>query len=391
MRSGSPASTAFGVVGGYGATGRVVVSELLRSDAGPILVGGRDAAKLSAVASQCRAKISALRVDVTHPHLLDEFCNRCSVIINCAGPVVRLDDRVAQAALRAGRHYVDAAGMSLIRERMLPHARQIANLGLSFVVSAGWTPGITELLPMHAHARAKSEMEAIECESVYFSDSGEWSENALRDGVLFLRNTGVPKPGYFRRGEWVGAKALEASCKCDLGDPIGLRRFSLMWMPELQKLARGFKDCDFLSYAYLSGFRNAIAAMAIARVPMPEQSSVRLLRGVFHRNRLPVAGFVVVRVVGRSGARNVSFTDRIVFDAGQDYWINGVTMATAARMIYSGAGVQPGVHFLFEAVDPIAFVAALREAGVKHTGTLEVAIADESAVPALDDSSVARH
>jgi hypothetical protein len=76
---------------------------------------------------------------------------------------------------------------------------QPRDLGLSFVVSAGWTPGITELLPVYAHAQAGSQMDSIESLSVYFSDSGEWSDNALRDGVWHLRQTGLPKPGYFRK------------------------------------------------------------------------------------------------------------------------------------------------------------------------------------------------
>ena len=95
------------------------------------------------------------------------------------------------------------------------------------MVSAGWTPGITELLPVYAHAQAGSQMDSIESLSVYFSDSGEWSDNALRDGVWHLRQAGLPKPGYFRKGEWVRATMSEASGKVDLGDPVGLRRFSL--------------------------------------------------------------------------------------------------------------------------------------------------------------------
>ena len=36
----------FGIVGGYGATGRAVIAELLRCSDGELLVGGRDPAKL---------------------------------------------------------------------------------------------------------------------------------------------------------------------------------------------------------------------------------------------------------------------------------------------------------------------------------------------------------
>lgn len=128
---------------------------------------------------------------------------------------------------------------------MLPHALEIAESGRSFVSSAGWMPGITELVPAYAHAQARAQMESVEAVYAYFSDSGEWSDNALRDAVWHLHRAGMPKPGYFRKGEWVRAKMSEASRMVDLGDPIGRGRFSLYSMPELYERGRQFKDCDF--------------------------------------------------------------------------------------------------------------------------------------------------
>jgi hypothetical protein len=49
---------------------------------------------------------------------------------------------------------VDAAGVGVVKERLLPHNPEIAALGLSFVISVGWTPGLTELLPVYGYARA---------------------------------------------------------------------------------------------------------------------------------------------------------------------------------------------------------------------------------------------
>jgi saccharopine dehydrogenase (NAD+, L-lysine forming) len=361
----------FGVVGGYGASGRIVVSELHKSCNGEVLIGGRDLAKGKAFAAEFERGVSAVHLDVLDAHSLDEFCGRCSIVVNCAGPVMVLQDRVAQAAFRAHCHYVDPCGMAIVKERMLPHDREIADLGLSFVVSAGWTPGITEVFPVYTYAQAKSRFDSIESVTVYSSDSGEWSDNALRDGVCFIRHAGLSRPGYFRQGEWVRAKMSQASRKVDLGDPIGLRRFSLFSMPELSEVGRRLPDCDFLAYAYLSGLRNAVAFMLIALFPLSEQSGIRLLRGMFRRNRLPVAGFVVVHAIGRSASRRVALRTRIVFDAGRDYWINGVALATVARMISEGQGVQPGVHFLADAVDPAGFIAELRQAGLELTESLE--------------------
>jgi len=360
-----------GVVGGYGATGKAVVSELHKCCNGEILIGGRDLAKANALAAEFQNRVSAFRVDVLDPGALDEFCKQCSVVINCAGPVMLLQDRVAQAAFRMCRHYVDVAGMSLVKEHMQAHGQKIADSGLSFVVSAGWTPGMTELLPTYAYAQAKSRIDAIESVSVYFSDSGEWSISALQDGVSYISRAGLSRPGYFRKGQWIKAKVFEASRKVDLGDPIGCRRFGLFSMPELGEVGCRLTDCDFLSYSYVSGVRSAAAAIAIALLPLSEARGVRLLQNIFRRNRLSVAGFVVVHVAGRSEGRNFALRTGIMFDAGREYWMNGVVAATAARLILEGKTVQPGIHFLAEAVDPAGFMVELLKAGVELSEKLE--------------------
>src|SRR5271169_2926909 len=100
----------FGIVGGYGATGRMVASELWKSCEGEIRVGGRDLAKGKALAAEFNNRVSAAYLDILDAHALDDFCSQCSIILNCAGPVMELQDRVAQAAFRRRCHYIDAAG-----------------------------------------------------------------------------------------------------------------------------------------------------------------------------------------------------------------------------------------------------------------------------------------
>jgi hypothetical protein len=56
-----------------------------------------------------------------------------------------------------------------------------------------------------------------------------------------------------------------------------------------------------------------------------------------------------------------------LYDKKRDYWINGLMVATVARMISAGRGVQSGLHFLADAVDPLAFTAELQSAGVGLT------------------------
>jgi hypothetical protein len=323
-------------------------------------------AKGKILAAEFVSRVSAAHLDIVDADSLDEFCGRCSIIVNCAGPVKVLQDRVAQAAFRRRCHYIDAAGMSVVKERMLPHSKEAENLGLSFVISAGWTPGLTELLPVYADARARIKLDVIESVRVYFSDSGEWSANALRDAACFIRHTGLRSPGYFCKGQWTRAKTSEAFRRVDLGDPIGSGRFVLFSMPELSEVGRRLNDYDFYTYSYLSGLRTAIATTLIALVPLPEALDVRLLRNAFRRNRLPVDGFVSVQVMGRSQGRRLALTFRIVYRERRDYWINGVVLATVARKLSEGKGVRAGIHFLADAVDPIPFMAELIGAGVEQ-------------------------
>lgn len=122
-----------------------------------------------------------------------------------------------------------------------------------------------------------------------------------------------------------------------------------------------------MTYTYLSGVRTVVSATLMALLPLPEGLGVRLLRNIFRRNRLPVGGFVVAKVLGRSQGDRMSLTAQITFEKGRDYWINGVVLATVARMISNEQAVQRGAHFLADAVNPTALMAELAKAGIRHT------------------------
>lgn len=354
----------FGVIGGYGGTGEAVVSELWRSSQGEILVGGRDLLKAKTLAAEFDGRVSAAQVDALQPRSLDDFCSRCSVVVNCSAPTVVVQDGVAQAALRSRCHYVDPGGFSFLKQRLLPRARQIADLGLSFILSAGWVPGLTEVLPLCAAAQARTRMETIESVSMYFGDSSVWSSNALRDGVWYTRHTGHHRLGYLQRGKWVAAPISASYPRVDLGARLGAGRFCLCSTPELDEAGSKLSDCDFLGYAYLAGFRVVLAGALLRLFPLPTGLAVRLMRTILQSARLPVGGFIAARVSGGAQGRSQVFHVEAIYDEGRQYWANGLVPAVAARMVAESKQVESGVHYLAEAVDPLAFMAELRKAGL---------------------------
>jgi saccharopine dehydrogenase-like NADP-dependent oxidoreductase len=364
-------SLTFGIVGGYGATGSVVASELLKSGEGEILIGGRDSAKAAELAVKLGGRASAVLLDVVDSRSLDNFCGRCSIVVNCAGPVMLLQDRVAQTAFRRRCHYVDVAGLSFVAERMLPHAGELATLGLSCVVSAGWTPGLTELLPLYAATRARTEMDAIESVTSYFGDSGQWSGNAFLDMVSYLRRFSLASAASFHKGERARAAMHRASLQVDLGSPFGVCRFNMFSTPEFDEVGRRLKDCDVAAYSYLPGVRPALAGAVVALLPMPSGFAARMLRQALSRSPLPAGGFIRVKVLGRYQGSRRALTVQLVYDRHCEYRINGLVPAIVARMIAQGKCVQPGVHYPADAVDPIVFLADLRKAGFEPAENFE--------------------
>src|SRR5215469_15241074 len=250
-------SATFGIIGGSGSTGKAVATELRSSTNKAILIAGRNVANLEAVAADLGAAVSAVQVDVRDPRSLKEFCGRCSVVVNCGGPVSELQDTVAQAALRTRSHYIDVAGLTLVREGMMPHNHELSALGLACVISAGWLPGMTELLPAYSLAMSKTRMDAIHSVSIHSGDSGEWSSSAIRDIVWYLSKFGRRRPRYIRNGEWVRAKLPEVLTEKDVGNPIGRCLFSMSCLPEMAELMGRLKTCDGRAYTYLPSRRTA--------------------------------------------------------------------------------------------------------------------------------------
>jgi len=357
-------SATFGVIGGSGSTGKTVAKELRSSTDGAILIGGRNLASLEAVAAVLGAPVSATRVDVRDPQSLDEFCGRCSVVVNCGGPVSELHDMVAQAALRTRSHYVDVAGLTLVREGMMRHDQELSDLGLACVVSAGWLPGMTELLPAYSLAVAKTRMNAIHSLAIHFGDSGEWSNTAMRDIVWYLGKLGRRRPRYIHNGEWVRAKLSEVLVEKDVGSPMGRCLFSMSCLPEMAELMGRFKGCDGRAFTYLPSRRTAVVGSLIALLPLPVDFAIRRLRPALRAESLPVGGFSVVEIQGRSEAHEVSHRYRVTFERGREYWMNAVIAATVARLISEGGRVKTGVHFLMDAVNPLTFMEELRRVGI---------------------------
>jgi hypothetical protein len=127
------------VYGASGHTARFVLAELQRRGLPAVAVGRRAATLPAGVAARVAAIDDAAALDAA-------FAG-CAVVINCAGPFLDTALPVAEAALRAGAHYVDvtaeqAAAMAVF-ERLDAPARAA---GVAAIPAAGFYGGLADLL-----------------------------------------------------------------------------------------------------------------------------------------------------------------------------------------------------------------------------------------------------
>jgi hypothetical protein len=131
------------VYGATGHTGQFVVREAQHRGL-PVVAIGRSAARLDETTPRAVARRVATLED---PASLDEAFAGCALVINCAGPFLDTAAPVAQAALRAGCHYIDVTAEQASAQASFAELNAPARAaGRVVIPAAGFYGGLADLL-----------------------------------------------------------------------------------------------------------------------------------------------------------------------------------------------------------------------------------------------------
>ncbi|MFI6985331.1 saccharopine dehydrogenase family protein [Embleya sp. NPDC050154] len=167
------------VYGAYGHTARFVVAELIARGRAVVLVG-RDAAKLREIGDRYpNAPLWVAAAD--DPQALDRAFAGVGAVINCAGPFSSTSLPVADAAARAGAHYLDVA------------AEQAASASLFDTRSERFRAACLVLAPSVAFYGGLGDLLAT-------AAMGDWSE-ADEITIAFALDSWLPTQGTRLTGE----------------------------------------------------------------------------------------------------------------------------------------------------------------------------------------------
>jgi len=218
----------------FGATGFTggLICQALRGLGLPFAVAGRNRKRLETLAGAVGAMDVAV-ADATRPRTLDAlFEGGTAVLINCAGPFLRYGMPVAEAAVRAGVHYLDTTGeQPFIKavadglEDMAVAAGVTVVSGMAFEYAVGdWAAEL---------AARRCGMREIEHLAVGYAMSGEGVTRGTALSVYEM--AGRPAWGW-EDGRWVRRFAFSARRRMTF--PFGER--DVFWAPfgEIVYLAR---------------------------------------------------------------------------------------------------------------------------------------------------------
>jgi short subunit dehydrogenase-like uncharacterized protein len=140
----------FLIYGSYGYTGQLILERALQEGLRPFLAG-RDEIQLRAQAEKYNLEYHAFSLDETTK--LDSALNEVQAVLHCAGPFVLTFRQVAEACLRAKKHYVDISGEIEGFEALAQMNDQAKQTDIMLMPGGGFDVVPSDCLAAHLHQR----------------------------------------------------------------------------------------------------------------------------------------------------------------------------------------------------------------------------------------------
>lgn len=336
------------VYGATGHTGQFVVHEAQRRGL-PVVAVGRSAARLDEMFPAAVTRRVAVLDD---PASLEQAFAGCAVVINCAGPFLDTAAPVAQAALRAGCHYIDVTAEQASAQASFADFDAPARAaGRVVIPAAGFYGGLADLL---ASALA----------SVGNVDAGNIDEITVAIALdRWWPTEGTRKTGERNKVPRVvvkNARLAPLTPSTELPDwafspPLGHQPMVEMPFSEIITLAHHLKASSIRSLLN----RSALADIRDATTPAPT--------AVDDSGRSAQRFELVVQLVQHGVTKTASVR-------GQDiYAVTAPIVVEAALRLLAPSYRHSGALALAEAVDPVEVLRALHGRALDVLGVAQPA------------------
>ncbi|MGF9820024.1 saccharopine dehydrogenase family protein [Brevibacillus agri] len=358
-----------GILGTTGVVGGAALQTILASTGHRLLLGGRNPEKLREQLAGSEDRGDWLQVDVFDAGQLADFCGRCDIVINCAGPAKQVMDKVAVACLEKGVPYVDVSGDEHLYRHLLRRKAEIEAKGLTFIISAGVYPGLSEVFPAYV---AEKELDSIEQLELFFAGQGGFSLNAAYDIVCSIEEDTGWGMSYCREG---AVQKIDGPFhrSYTLPQPAGKRDTYPVLTEEFCQMARQHSipvAYFYNSYQHSGILNQFVMIKALQQYKTEEQKrlSANMLLKQFETKQPGVEDFTMfhLNATGLRAGASVRLSSTLLY-RGDWNRLSGMIAAKVAHLLTEGHGSKPGCYFAAEGVSATALIEALREQTMELT------------------------
>lgn len=317
------------VYGATGHTGQFVVREAQRRGL-PVLAVGRTAARLEGTFPPAVAQRVARLDDLAS---LERAFTGSALVINCAGPFLDTAAPVAQAALRAGCHYIDVtAEQASAQASFVDFDAAACAAGRAVIPAAGFYGGLADLL-----ASSLASAGSIDEITVAIALDRWWPTAGTRK--TGERNK-VPRV-VIENGRFAPLLPSAEMADWTFSPPLGPQAMVELPFSEIVTLAHHLKVGTIRSLLN----RSALDDIRDATTPPPT--------AVDDSGRSAQRFELVVRLVQNGVTKTVSVR-------GQDiYAVTALIVIEAAQCLLASSYRHSGALALTEAVDPVVLLRAM--------------------------------
>lgn len=357
-----------GVIGGYGSVGKHVVTDLINSTKSQLIIGGRNKKYIDSIKNLYNERITMLQVNAFDSVSIDNFCSKCNIIINCAGPSSLILDNIAKSSLKYGCHYIDVGGYDILYDTLKKTDSQVRNKNLTFIVSAGWIPGISGIFPQYI---IKNYFDNANWVEIYYGAIDQWSYSSSYDMVWGSLNG---HPTLRENNEWINANIILNGKKVNYPHGIGTQHVVPWFKNELKDYVEKNNFDHFAMYGGNWDYKLNVLNI-YNRLFKVTNSSEKWQKSAANmcntskkicQKKTP-AGMLYIIAKGTYNKKNKQIG--ATFFTKENNTLTGIAASITAKAFITGHILDTGCHYMANVVDPSYMMKSLNERGFEYNIT----------------------
>jgi saccharopine dehydrogenase (NAD+, L-lysine-forming) len=359
------------ILGGTGATGKLLAAHLLEFSDASLTLAGRRLERAEALAGDLNARFAGGRVTA----IAVEAANGAALTAALAGhdvmavtsPTTANAGTVIRAALDAGVDYLDvqigAKKLALLRA----HAGEIERKGRCFITEAGFHPGLPSALVRFAAAHFDRIDSAVTAGFLNMGRGLPYTE--AFDELAEMLNAFSAE--VYRDGAWTNPKKYVFRT-IDFGSDIGARRCIPMFFEELRDIPAQFptlKNTGFWmseSHWMVDWVIFPLVMVWLKFRPKSVRGCGKLLWWAMSRfHRPPYRVELQVQANGIHAGQNTAVT--VTVSHADGYELTAIPVAAALLQYLDGSAKKPGLWMMGHFAEPRRLMIDMKRMGVRVT------------------------